>query len=134
MKQTRHAFDKAMELYEKGFYYEAKTCMPVFFGKIRETWQQNIISSGVKHCRRKISNQLEEYRGWEVCFRYLKCHNPCISGSTGFLCIFPLRQSIYQTPHSGHESVSAGGAPDPAAVQCEHHHIQAGGAHQCQGP
>ena len=24
MKQTRHAFDKAMELYEKGFYYEAK--------------------------------------------------------------------------------------------------------------
>ena len=24
MKQPRHAFDKAMELYEKGFYYEAK--------------------------------------------------------------------------------------------------------------
>lgn len=24
MKQSQHAFDKAMELYEKGFYYEAK--------------------------------------------------------------------------------------------------------------
>ena len=24
MKQTQHVFDKAMDLYEKGYYYEAK--------------------------------------------------------------------------------------------------------------
>lgn len=27
VKQTQHAFDKAMELYEKGFYYEAKNLL-----------------------------------------------------------------------------------------------------------
>ena len=27
VRQTQHAFDKAMELYEKGFYYEAKNLL-----------------------------------------------------------------------------------------------------------
>ena len=56
MKTTQHAFDKAMELYEKGFYYEAKN---LFAMVLRENPQDMAAKYYVFRCEalEKKSNQ-----------------------------------------------------------------------------
>ena len=61
MRQTQHVFDKAMDLYEKEYYYEAKN---MFAMVLRENQQDMAARYYIFRCEalqnRKISNRLGE--------------------------------------------------------------------------